>query len=156
MLSFNATKVASTSNVPVPVITREVLYEGAIVKTKVPADARFGSYTKGDEKVLFVQFCYNIRGGVVNIFVHTDDYTVRGKKIVASAAILKKILEDGREYLYVDLVPVVGDTQVTHRLAVMGKIDNSWGGDGHLIFKTPAPLEGFIILAPLVAQKTSR
>lgn len=147
MSSFGAASAAS-AYVPVPVIARETLHAGSIVKMKVPIGASDGTYPNGDEEIPFLQFCHTIRGGRVNFFVHTNDSAVRGKTITASASVLKKTLEDGREYLYVDLAPVSDETPITHRLAVMNNIDGSWDSDDHLIFETPEPLDGLIIFAP--------
>lgn len=147
MSSFGAAQAASTY-VPVPVIDRATLHTGPIVRVKVPVGATDGSYPNGNYEVPFLQFCHNIRGGRVNFFLHTDDSALRGKTITAAASVLKKTLEDGREYLYVDLTPVSDDTPITHRLAVMNNVNGSWDGDGHLIFVTPEPLDGIIIFAP--------
>ncbi len=147
MSSFGAAQAAS-AHVPVPVIAREMLHSGAIVEMRIPVGATEGTYPNGNEEIPFLQFCHNIRGGRVNFFVHTSDDALRGKTITASATVLKKTLEDGRQYLYVDLVPVAEDTPATHRLAVMNKNDGSWSGDGYLTFETPAPLSGLIIFTP--------
>lgn len=146
MSSFGAAQAAS-AYVPVPVIARETLHTGSIVKMKVPIGATEGTYPNGDEEVPFLQFSHTVRGGRVNFFVHTSDSALLGKTITASASVLKKTFEDGREYLYVDLVPVT-DMPVTHRLAVMNDVDGSWDNDDHLIFRTPEPLSGVIIFAP--------
>lgn len=147
MSSFGAAHAAS-AYVPIPVVARETLHMGSIVKMKVPIGATDGTYPNGDEMIPFLQFCHNIRGGRVNFFVHTSDSALLGKTITASASVLKKTLEDGREFLYVDLVPVSDDTPITHRLAVMSNIDGSWNSEDHLIFQTPQPLDGIIIFAP--------
>lgn len=147
MSNFGAAQAAS-AYIPVPVIARETLYTGAVVKIKVPIGATDGSYSNGDEEIPFLRFCHNIRSGRVNFFVCTKDTALLGRTITAVASVLKKTLEDGREYLYVDLTPVSNDTPITHRLTVMNNIDGSWNSDDHLIFETPAPLNGIIIFAP--------
>lgn len=147
MSSFGAASAAS-AYVPVPVIARDTLHTGSVVKMKVPVGASDGTYSNGDEELPFLQFCHNIRGGRVNFFVHTNDSALRGKTITVSASVLKKTLEDGREYLYIDLTPVSNDTPITHRLAVMNNIEGSWDSEDYLIFETPEPLDGIIIFAP--------
>jgi hypothetical protein len=111
MSSFGAATAAS-AHVPAQVIKRETLHTGSIVRIRVSVDASDGSYPNGDEEIPFLQFCRSIRGGRVNFFVHTKDFAVRGKKITALASVHKKTLDDGREYLYVDLVPVNDDTAI--------------------------------------------
>ncbi len=147
MSSLDAVPTAS-AHIHVPGIVRETLHTGPIVRMKVPAGANGGSYVKDDEEIPFLQFCQNIRGGVVNFFVHTSDCRLLGKVVTATASVLQKTLQDGRQYLYVDLVPIADDTPVTHRLAVMNDIDGSWNNEDHLVFPTPEPLAGIIIFAP--------
>jgi hypothetical protein len=147
MSSLGAAQAAS-ARVPVPVTSREILYSGAIVKVKVPIGAANGTYPEGDKNIPFLHFSYTIRGGRVNVFVHTDNSALRGRTITAEVSVLKKMLGDGREYLYIDLLPVASDTPVTHRLAVMSDIVGSWSNDDHLMFATPEPLFGLIIFVP--------
>jgi hypothetical protein len=50
--------------------------------------------------------------------------------------------------LHIDLKPVPDSREVTHKLAVRQREPKLLGGDDWLVFETPAPLRGAIILAP--------
>jgi len=153
MSSLGAAQRAASANVPVPVIAREILHEGSIVMMKVPVDADDGSYPKGDERIPFLHFYIGFRGeGVMHFYVHDPDPGFLGQRIKFRASVILKLLEDGREYLYVDLAPVPSDTPITHRLVVMGSDEGSWDYDDHLVFKTPPPLTGQIVFAPPEAK----
>ncbi|HEY0010477.1 MAG TPA: hypothetical protein VGB97_01015 [Candidatus Paceibacterota bacterium] len=152
MSSFGAAYAASTDYIPVPVIARETLHTGPVVKVKVPVGANDGAYPDGDEMVPFMAFHHNVPGGFVKFFVHSGDAALRGKTITASASVHRKQLQDDRLYLYVDLHPVDADTPVTHRLAVLPKGPGSWDALDHTKFETPAPINGLVIFAPPEAK----
>lgn len=160
MSSIEAVETAASTRIPAEVISRETAWTGGIVKIKVPVEALEGSYPKGEENVIFLQFSHNVPGGRVNIFVHTPDLEVRGRSIKAEASVLKKRLKDGSEFLYVDLVPVHDERPVTHRMAVMSKGPGSWDNDAHLVFATPGSIRGLIIFGPpevkMVPQEPAR
>lgn len=143
MSSLGAAQAAS-AYVPAPVFGRETLHTGSVVKIKIPAGATDGAYPSGDEMIPFLKFCRSIRGGVVNFFVHTTDSALRGMTIRASASLRMKTFEDGRKFLYVDLIPVDSNTPITHVLNVMSSGDRSCDIRDHLVFTTPAPLFGVI------------
>lgn len=147
MSSFDAASAVS-AYVPVPVIARETLHAGPIVTVKIPLGATEGAYPVGDEKIPFLQFSHTIPNGRVNLFVHTADSGLKGKRITAAASVLIKTLKDGREYLYIDLTPVDDKTPVTHRLAIAKNTRGSWDTLDHVVFETPMPLCGVIIFAP--------
>ena len=134
----------------VPVTERECLWKGGTVLITVPVSARAWEFPSSEGGGRYVQFTKDMKGGVVNLFVHAErPGQFRGKKIVANVEIWKKTLVDGREYLYVDLRPVA-DAKPTHRLVVIAvekkglKID-----DLSIAFGTPAPLVGTIVFAPI-------
>lgn len=151
MSSIGAAIAASTT-VPAPIKSRETLWTGGIVKMKVPSFINDGVYDNGEEELSYLHFFRPIRGGGVNMFVHSDDTRLVNTTIRASVTVIKKIFTDGREYLHIDLKPVPDDTPVTHRLSIMNKGQGSWDDGSHLIFETPPPLSGLIILSPPTAK----
>ena len=146
---------ATSARARVAVLSREVIFAGAIVKERIPLDAQVGRYDHDGKDVPFLQFARAVPGGRVNLFVHTSATSLLGETICASATLWKKTLEDGRAFLYVDLIPVSDDQKVTHRLVVMNRADSGWGEDC-LIFDTPAPLRGLVIFAPPEAKMPPR
>lgn len=142
------------SNATAPI--RETLWAGGeVVSLRVPLDAREGSFPSPEGNSRYLRFAQNVRGGAVNIFVHgTEPARFRGTRVTAEVKVLKKTLADGRSFLHVNLlpVPVQEDTvSRTHRLAVMSESDVILE-EGFVSFKTPDPLEGMIVLAPLGAK----
>lgn len=147
MSSLAAVHTASAS-VPTTIVHRTILHSGPIVRIKVPSGALAGVYMSGENNVPFIQFSRNIRGGRVNLFVHAPSDSMFGQSVTAKATVLKKTLEDGREFLYVDLQPVAAHTQVTHRLAVLSNNVGYCSSGDHLVFETPEPLSGLVIFVP--------
>lgn len=135
----------------VPSVKRETVHAGGeVVSLRVPLDAREGSFPSPEGNNPYLQFAQNVRGGAVNIFVHgTEPARFRGTRVTAKVRVLKKTLADGRSFLHINLLPVQEDTvSRTHRLAVMSESDVILE-EGFVSFKTPDPLEGMIVLAPL-------
>lgn len=145
MSSFGAAQAASAEPVH-PVADRETLWTGGIVTMKVPPAANMGCYPKDGDEVPYLQFPRYVRGGVVNVFVHTDNAALRGTTITAGASIMKKTMIDGREYLYVDLVPVDNDVAPTHFLDVVSRGEREPGPDD-LCFETLGTVDGLVILS---------
>ncbi len=132
---------------PSPVVKRELLWSGGVIQIKVPATARKMRLQTPSGEVCYLQFPQLIRGGVVNIHVHADkldDYL--GKKIITEVCVFRKEHENGRSFLYVDMYPMKDDTQVTNRLAVMQMVPGTQFTEGALVFETPAPLQGAIVI----------
>jgi len=148
MSSIAAAHEAASPRTAAAVISRTVIHSGPVVKIKVPADATEGSYLGQKKRVPFLQFSRTLPGGVVNLFVHTGALHLRGTTILAKATVMKKVLDDGREFLYVDLAPLPPTAKVTHRLAFMPDVVGSWHGKDHVTFGTPKPIIGRIIFAP--------
>jgi hypothetical protein len=141
--------VAASANPLITVVDRTVIAEGFIVRMRVPRLARKNEFNGEGKKIPFLQFSQNVRGGRVNFFVHTDDVSLRGSLVTASATVLRKTLSDGREYLYVDLVPDKRGTLVTHRLAVVDQSrESDWQIEGATTVVTPSPIRGVIVFAP--------
>lgn len=152
MSSIGVALATSATQIKVEVVARTLLHEGAIVRIKVPEGVSKGTYENDTVSVPFLRFAINITGGVVNVFVHTNDDTLRGKTIIAKVVVVEKALANGLKYLYVDLLPVDETTPVTHRLSVMP--GSNWSGPDYIIFHTPAPLEGrgVVMLTPPKAK----
>lgn len=132
----------------VAVVSREPLWSGGIIAISVPIDASHGVYRNEEtgEEINYLKFRRYIKGGVVNCFVHTDDLSYFGRKIVAEITVMRKTLIDERRYLYIDLRPVAEATTITRRLAIMTIELGMQLDDGWIVFETPAPLHGAIIL----------
>lgn len=133
----------------IAVVERNELWRGGIVRVKVPEVVMHGEFQNGANKLSYFVFHRPVPGGHVKLFVHLRneaDRDCRGKRIKVAVAVMSKVLENGQEYLHVNLVPVHSTTEVTHRLVVMplsAAINDAWQ-----VFPTPAPLRGMIILTP--------
>lgn len=132
-------------------VRREVVWAtGAVVKVTIPQKANAGSYLAGKIDVPYIQFPRNVRGGVVNLFVHSDE-ELYGKTITAAAAVMRRVLDDGREYFYIDLLPLAKDTPVTHRLSVVSNEERFGDETDWTMFQTPN-MDGLIIFSPPEAK----
>jgi hypothetical protein len=138
---------AAAPRTPAAVIARILLYEGAIVRIKVPARAIVDEHLERGEATHFLRFPYYVRGGVVNCFLHAEhaDET-RGQTITASVSLLVKKLDNRCRYYYLRFQAVAADP--THRLLVASVGERIWTGTEHLIYETPSPLEGIIVFTP--------
>ncbi len=133
----NVLEVAEVSERPsIVVVSRTLLWQGGVVEIKVSANAtEFWFITQEGEAIQGLQFSRGVRSGHINCFLHTDEMSLRGKKIVASVAVWKKKLNDGREFLYLDFHQT--RAEVTHTLVVMpGKPDAATIPDRGLVFET--------------------
>ncbi len=133
---------------PVAVLKRELLWKGSVVVVKVPKDARVTQVSNPVGDLSYAQFPQLVRGGVVNMHIHTGTPAdLIGKTIKASVEVYKKEHADGREFIYVDFHPIADDTPVTHRLAVMQMIPGiTRFAKEALVFETPAPLQGAVVI----------
>ncbi|MDO8566615.1 MAG: hypothetical protein Q7R58_00490 [bacterium] len=150
MSNVHAAKAASTaSSIPVRQLLEKVV---GTISVTVPTRAHGGKFPSSDGGGRYLQFAQNVRGGVVNYFVHDDEpLKFYGKKIIADVEIWQKTLADGRAFLYVDLRPQQStDTPPTHRLVVMSvKKEDLQLQDDFVAFETPAPLVGTIVVVPI-------
>ena len=159
MACLNAVaSTAAASRTPVPVLNRELLHEGAIVKIDVPLDARKGQVEDEGRIIHFLQIKHYVHGGIINFFVHATDAEelnkYYGDSIVAKAKIWQKDLEDGRKFIYADFLPTVADaTHEIFSLHVLNTKSQKFIPLDWISFKTPAPLTGGIVLVPLTAKK---
>ncbi len=150
MLSIDAAHAASTR---AAVTERVCLWSGGIVRTRIPQGAKIGAYEDGETCILFLMFPLTVRGGRVNCFAHINTHlsqdALASKTIItAQLHVMKKTLEDGREYLYLDFIPVESSTPVTHRVVTESSIDGSILPGDSVVFETPPPLNGRIIILP--------
>lgn len=127
---------------PVAVFKRELLWKGGIIEIKVPVVCREGAF----EDIRFVQFIRQVKGGVVNFFVHNDNPTRHcGKTITASVQVFRKDHADGRSFIYVDLLPTTAPA--THRLVVEPR--HVFDIKDAVVFQTPTPLQGTVVIKEL-------
>ena len=149
-----ASKATSLPFVPVEVLDRKLLWEGGIISIAVPETAKEGSYPSDAGPQKFVKFAHNVKGGVVNFFVHDEEPTrLLGKKITAEVEIWEKTLADGRKFLYVDLDPTSDTMPIMNRISVMSvKKKDVAMQEGFAAFETPAPLIGVIVVAPVESK----
>lgn len=128
----------STARTPRKVISRDLLWDKGTISIVVPTTAREGEFSDESVSLKFLQFTRNIKNGVVNLFVHGDDLkSLRGKEIVAHVNLYRKCMDDGKSYLYVDLIPTNG--AATHLMRIDGGPSKHKGG-----FLAKPPLEGFV------------
>ena len=149
--SIGAAPAASS---PVAVLDRKMLWKGGIIGMTVPSTAEEGEYPSEAGPQKFVRFAQNVKGGVVNFFVHDAEPTrFCGTRIVAEVEIWEKVLADGRKFLYVDLDPTSHAMPVMHRIAVMSvKKKDVLVQKGFVTCETSAPLVGVIVIAPIESK----
>ena len=127
------------------VLDRPLLHSGAIVSYQLPKNTRLSSISLDDGSSLeFIQFATNLPGGVVNIFVHSNDLALSGMTIRARVEIREKRLANDRSFLYVDLYPVDMAEAPTHKLVVLSREFSRQ--DHWVVFDTPGSIRGFIAL----------
>lgn len=134
------------------VINREALWDtGAIVRIKVPTGAKRASFVGKTGTLFYYLFDQSVKNGGVRCHVHLkgeDSPELRGKELTAKVTLWKKTMSDGRQYLYVDFVPIADSAKATHRLAIVPQSSDVAATDGWTIFETPKPLQGAVIFAP--------
>lgn len=148
-----AAAVHAAPAIPVAV-SRETLVGDMVVNMKVPMGAVDDTFIDPEGvTVPLLRFGQNVRGGWVNFFVHTADHDrIRGRFITARAALMEKVLSDGRRYMYIDLFPVEDDVTRSHRISVL-TATNMVAAEGEFLrFDTPAPLSGTIYVLPAEAK----
>ena len=146
-----APQAASSPRIPGKIVKRELLWSGGVIQVKVPVESATGCFKQGEKEIRFLRFARHVKGGVVNFFVHDagDLELFLGQKITAEVRVYRKDYEDGRKFLYIDLLRVVAPQRVTHRLAVMPGTPGMQvpRPEGSVVFETPLPLHGAIVIA---------
>ncbi len=146
-----ATGPSFTITKPGVVAERKIIWDEGVVQMDIPLESRLGEYNLEGSLIYYLQFAKTVRGGLVNIFVHGDNLNqYRGDTITAAVQIFLKHFVDGREFLYIDLHPLQAPAVVTHRLAIVSSELDMVQGDyeEQLVFETPAPLRGAIVVGP--------
>ncbi|HRH55898.1 MAG TPA: hypothetical protein PK609_03475 [Candidatus Paceibacterota bacterium] len=146
MSSFGAAHAASAKTARA-ITSRETLWTGGVVRISIPKGAEQGLFEDEEQHVRYLQFPRSVRGGRVNMFVQTAE-PLQGETILAAASLMKKVLDDGLEYLYIDLVPVPDETPVTHQLLVVSSNERPAETEGLVLFETPAYMDGVIAFLP--------
>ncbi len=155
MLETDVALAATSPRVPSKVLERKLLWEGGVVKITIPAKAKEGFVENPEGDICFLQFAESVDGGLINIFLHTSEpETYRGNRITAAIEVWQKSFEDGRAFLFIDLHPVADDVTITHKLQITFGRPGVWSNN-LVVFKTPLPQKGAVILSPLSAVATS-
>ena len=145
MSSIGVAEATSAKPAAVPVVLRELLHTGPVVEFRIGKDARRGLYDQDGLQISYLQSSRVVKGGRVNCFIHTDEDDRIGKTIRAEASVWRKVLEDGRTFLYLDLKPVSWGTPVTHRLVIVESEGFAVPEEGDpIVFETPDPIQGLI------------
>lgn len=91
--------------------------------------------------------------GFVNRFIHYERGSVRkllGKTIVCTVELREKDCGDGRKFIYIDYLVEKRASSVTHELRIAGARrtveKRSEGLIDVVVFPTPAPLQGAVII----------
>ncbi|MCX6820199.1 MAG: hypothetical protein NT019_02900 [Candidatus Adlerbacteria bacterium] len=166
MTCLNAVAPTATASprIPVPVLKRELLHEGSsVVQIHVPLEARRSTVEDAGRTIHFLQFKHNVHGGILNFFVHgeTAEELERyyGDMVVARAKVWQKDMEDGRKFVYVDLLPTSMHIAATHAIFVLygfgekAKSQIPYAEADWTTFKTPGHLKGAVVLVPLTAMR---
>lgn len=127
-------------------IEHKLLHGSAIVTIKIPKNlSEVRTLTDTDENIIAVyqQYPINLPGGVVNVFLQSEDTSLAGTTIRARLEVMMKTTESDREFIFVNLHPVDKSEQPTHRLVVL---DHSFAqSESWEIF--PAPnMRGYVAL----------
>ena len=127
---------------PVSTATYETLRTGAFVAIKLPKSLSEPQPRRDDPDKMIMHYIVSLRGGVVNIYVHSGDYSLAGRTIHAMVEVKIKTI-DGRRFLLVDLHPVDEPVEPTHKLVVL---PNTFDQLEHWeVFPTPG-MNGFAAL----------
>lgn len=144
----------ATSPKPTNEATRTLLWSGGVVEMKVFDRAKAGYFGEGDDRIDFIQFAVGVPGGLVNMFVHSTEYEKYvGKHVIAEATVHRKEFKDGRAFLYVDLLPT--DKKPTHWLTARPRKEGATHSPGAVVFKTPEPLRGEIVITELNSNSSN-
>lgn len=98
------------------VVSREKLGEGFVFSIKVPPTVNSFETQEGEK---YDQFGRPVNGGWINFHIFGNPEK-RGKKIRVEATVWKKTMDDGSEYLYVDLKPTDAK-RLSHELKIYKK-----------------------------------
>lgn len=151
---------AAASRQPVPVIDRELLWEGGVVEIEVPLEARRGQVDDNGNLIHFLQWRVLVVNGMLNLFLHVPEEQInlyRGDKFNAEVKVWKKVHKDNRTFIHIDVVPASGGP--THALYVLNNMGPKWTATvpyaraDWTVIETPMPLQGAVVLVPLTAMR---
>ncbi len=129
------------------VVSRTLIWEGAIVAYSVPATAEMNEFKNPTLTLRYLSTRQAVKRGAVHVHVHMPEgEELRGKDIVAAAAVWNKTLSNGCQYLHIDLRPTQGE--VSHRFVTVSEIGEVPKMQGWHVIEIPRPLEGAIIFMP--------
>lgn len=124
---------------PREVVSRELLGEGFHFSIKHPGKGRWMQTPNG---VSYVQFGRPVVGGFVNFHIFGKP-VMRGKRIRVEGKVFKKTLEDGSEYLYVDLYPSEAE-RLSHEIKVYQNVTEAPEQDGMTLFPCVGDIMGAV------------
>ena len=137
-------------------VAREVVRDcGDIVEIRIGKASHPGQFV-GDSTIEYLRFSRTCRGGWVDFFLHSSDTSLCGRTVKARVVVMRRRLEDGRAFLYVDLIPVDASKRVNCKLALVDRGFGTWTRTKWPQFDTTDPIHGTIILAPANAEVRSR
>lgn len=94
---------------------RTVLSTGAVASVHIKTTAKPGKLPS-DKTMAYLQFPYYVKGGCINVFLHSIDTSLIGQYVRARIEVCEKVFADGRAYIHVDLHPVGDNVPETNRL----------------------------------------
>lgn len=129
---------------------------------RIIPSVRMESFTDPAGKpVCYAKFSQNVKGGYFvdgthrsgRVFFHLhheEPMQFVGKSVVCIAEVFRKVMNDDSSSIYVDLKLAPEGAVVTHRINAMPcKSSEIEGRDGFVMFETPDPLTGNIVVAPV-------
>jgi hypothetical protein len=130
------------------VVAREAVSATVVVAIKVPKTAVDDSFEADDGMLVpLVRFGQGVNGGYVNFFVHTNRlHDIIGRTITAEMTLMKKVLDDGRLYYYVDLQLRDRSIEATHRVVVMPPNQPMVPVGDYEQYELPTPLQGCVYI----------
>ncbi len=144
MTSLDVASVATSPRPARKILSRTREWSGGIVEFPIPRRAKAGSFGEGDNRIAFLKFAFEVKGGLVNFFVHSEDVSLINKKVTAFLEVHRKVFEDGGEFLHIDLIPTEGVP--THWLQVQ-KTQSVDHPKSMTVIRTPLPLQGEILIS---------
>ncbi len=104
------------------VASRQIIHDGielgTVIEIAVSKKAKRHTFPGGVEgENSYLHFMYNTKGGLINLHVRSSD-ELQGQTIRAHFQVVKKVMSDGREFVYIDLFPT--DAPVTHWWQIFG------------------------------------
>lgn len=128
-----------------------MLWNGGSIAIKIPEGAKWASYKDESADLQFLQFTRFVKGGVINLYVHDANDSMIGRSIIANVELWRKMLTDGRSFLYIDLRPALGAREFTHQMLVKDGMTLNKAA-----FNTPGPLQGYVLFTASQPKDTAK